>query len=161
MKELELFKELIIPRGYEFYSVRNGRIIIMRVEEPEEEIKTIHGNIIGEALVWDQWGEEYHKNKVGEASLRRGDYIIYLGQIINTDDPNTRGTGDKYRDVKVGDIVKINRLDPYAHAITKMISKKTGKIVDRYLPDKFKYLILNEKTLEEYKQKGYKVVSLE
>lgn len=35
MKELELFKELIIPRGYEFYSVRNGRIIIMRVEEPE------------------------------------------------------------------------------------------------------------------------------
>lgn len=72
MKELELFKELIIPRGYEFYSVRNGRIIIMRVEEPEEEIKTIHGNIIGEALVWDQWGEEYHKNKVGEASLREG-----------------------------------------------------------------------------------------
>lgn len=57
--------------------------------------------------------------------------------------------------------MKINRLDPYAHAITKMISKKTGKIVDRYLPDKFKYLILNEKTLEEYKQKGYKVVSLE
>lgn len=161
MKELELFKELIIPRGYEFYSVRNGRIIIMKVEEPEEEIKTVHGNIVGEALVWNQFGEEYDKNKAGEASLGRGDYIIYLGQIINTYDPNTRGTGDKFRDVKVGDIVKINRLDPNAHVITKMISKKTGKIVDRYLPTEFKYLILDEKTLEEYKQKGYKVVSLE
>ena len=164
MKELELFKELIIPRGYEFYSVRNGRIIIMKVEEPEEEIKTINGNIAGKPLVWDQWRVECAKNKVGAASLGKGDYIIYLGEVIiedcNSIDYKPRG-GDKARQIKIGDIVRVNRLDRSATVVTKMISKKTGKIVDNYLPCIFKYMKLDRKTLEEYKQKGYKVVSLE